>query len=82
MEDEEHQAGLIVDQLIGRQQVVIKTLGEAMRDIPGISGGAILPNGRVGLILDVAGLVKFATAGHGQGMRQQSCKTIDKALAV
>ena len=82
VEDDEHQAGLIVDQLIGRQQVVIKTLGEAMRDIPGISGGAILPNGRVGLILDVAGLVRFATAGHGQGMRQQSCKTIDKVLAV
>ena len=82
VEDDEHQAGLIVDQLIGRQQVVIKTLGEAMRDIPGISGGAILPNGRVGLILDVAGLVKFATAGHGQGIRQQSCKTIDKVLAV
>lgn len=64
VEDEERQAGLLIDELIGRQQVVIKTLGEAMKDIPGISGGAILPNGRVGLILDVGGLVRFATAGQ------------------
>jgi two-component system chemotaxis sensor kinase CheA len=61
IEDNGSQAGLLIDELIGRQQVVIKTLGESMRDIPGISGGAIMPNGRVGLILDVGGLVKFAT---------------------
>lgn len=62
IEDEERQAGLFIDELIGRQQVVIKTLGETMRDIPGISGGAVMPNGRVGLILDVGGLVKLANA--------------------
>ncbi|MDL1982415.1 MAG: chemotaxis protein CheW, partial [Deltaproteobacteria bacterium] len=61
IEDNGTQAGVLIDELIGRQQVVIKTLGENMRDIPGISGGAIMPNGRVGLILDVGGLVKFAT---------------------
>jgi two-component system chemotaxis sensor kinase CheA len=60
IEENGTRAGLIIDELIGRQQVVIKTLGESMLDIPGISGGAIMPNGRVGLILDVGGLVKFA----------------------
>jgi len=60
IEDNDTQAGVLIDELIGRQQVVIKTLGESMGDIPGISGGAIMPNGRVGLILDVGGLVKFA----------------------
>ncbi len=65
VEDEGRQAGLIIDELIGRQQVVIKSLGETMRDIQGISGGAIMPNGRVGLILDVASLVKFANAEAG-----------------
>jgi two-component system chemotaxis sensor kinase CheA len=60
VEDKNSQAGLIIDELVGRQQVVIKSLGETMRDIPGISGGAIMPNGRVGLILDVPSLVKFA----------------------
>jgi two-component system chemotaxis sensor kinase CheA len=66
VEDEERTVGLLIDELIGRQQVVIKTLGEAMRNIPGISGGAILPNGRVGLILDIGGLVRFATAGNSE----------------
>ncbi len=65
IEDDGHQAGLIIDELIGRQQVVIKTLGESMKDIPGISGGAILPNGRVGLIIDVGGILRMATAAGG-----------------
>jgi two-component system, chemotaxis family, sensor kinase CheA len=82
VEDEEHRAGLLIDELIGRQQVVIKTLGEALRDIPGISGGAILPNGRVGLILDVGGLVRFATAGHSQDPKQQAYGAKDKVLAA
>ncbi len=44
---------LMVDELIGKQEVVIKSLGETLRDIPGIAGGAILGDGRVGLILDL-----------------------------
>ena len=60
VEDEEKQAGLLIDELIGRQQVVIKTLGGTMKSTPGISGGAIMPSGRVGLIIDVAGLLKLS----------------------
>jgi two-component system chemotaxis sensor kinase CheA len=45
-----------VDQLIGKQEVVIKSLGSVFRDIPAISGGAILGDGRVGLIVDVNSL--------------------------
>jgi two-component system chemotaxis sensor kinase CheA len=44
---------LMVDELIGKQEVVIKSLGETLKNIPGIAGGAILGDGRVGLILDV-----------------------------
>ncbi|MCP3952762.1 MAG: chemotaxis protein CheA, partial [Desulfobacterales bacterium] len=62
VEDDNQQAGFIIDELIGRQQVVIKSLGDTMREIPGIAGGAIMPNGRVGLILDVGGLVKHANS--------------------
>jgi two-component system chemotaxis sensor kinase CheA len=62
IEDKGRQAGLVIDDLIGRQQIVIKSLGEALKEIPGISGGAIMPNGRVGLILDVGGLVDIANA--------------------
>ena len=52
----------MIDELVGRQQIVIKSLGESMGDIPGISGAAIMPNGRVGLILDVGGLVRLANS--------------------
>ncbi len=62
VEDEGRQAGLLIDELVGRQQIVIKSLGETMKHIPGISGGAIMPDGRVGLILDVGGIVKMASA--------------------
>ncbi len=69
VEDEGKMAGLIIDELIGRQQVVIKTLGETMRDILGIAGGAIMPNGRVGLIIDVGGVVKLANRWDGEKER-------------
>ena len=60
VEDEGRQIGLLIDELLGQQQIVIKSLGESMRGIPGISGGAIMPDGQVGLILDVGGLVRLA----------------------
>jgi two-component system chemotaxis sensor kinase CheA len=47
---------LLVDDLIGKQEVVIKSLGAGLGKIPGIAGGAILGDGRVGLILDMGGL--------------------------
>ncbi len=47
---------LMVDELIGKQEVVIKSLGESFGSLPGVAGGAILGDGRVGLILDVSGL--------------------------
>ena len=52
------EAGLLVDELLGQQQVVIKSLGETMHDIQGLSGCTIMPDGRVGLILDASGLLK------------------------
>ncbi len=67
VEDEHSRAGLVIDELVGRQQVVIKTLGETMRHIPGISGSAIMPNGRVGLILDVGSLMRYANKDSHDG---------------
>ena len=49
---------LMVDDLIGKQEVVIKSLGETLKDIPGVAGGAILGDGRVGLILDLEGVFR------------------------
>jgi two-component system chemotaxis sensor kinase CheA len=51
--------GLLVDQLIGKQEVVIKSMGETFKRNPCLAGAAILGDGRVGLILDVDALVKL-----------------------
>ena len=48
---------LLVDRLLGKQEVVIKSLGESFASIRGVAGGAILGDGRIGLILDAHGLV-------------------------
>jgi two-component system chemotaxis sensor kinase CheA len=50
---------LLVDELIGKQEVVIKSLGGALRKNPSLAGGAVLGDGRVGLILNVDALVKL-----------------------
>ena len=47
---------LMVDDLIGKQEVVIKSIGEVFQNARGIAAGAILGDGRVGLILDLDGL--------------------------
>jgi two-component system chemotaxis sensor kinase CheA len=44
---------LLVDELIGKQEVVIKSLGEVFSNVAGVAGGAIMGDGRVGLILDL-----------------------------
>ncbi|MFH0920617.1 MAG: chemotaxis protein CheA [Fibrobacterota bacterium] len=52
--------GMMVDNILGQQQVVIKSLKGEFRNIKGISGCSILGDGRVGLILDIKGLVEIA----------------------
>ena len=53
---------LMVDELIGKQEVVIKSLGGALKKNPSLAGGAVLGDGRVGLILNVDSLVKLSNA--------------------
>jgi two-component system chemotaxis sensor kinase CheA len=57
IEDDGQQVGLVVDRLLGKQEVVIKSLGDAFGQRRGVAGGAILGDGRVGLILDAHGIV-------------------------
>ena len=52
---------LMVDELIGKQEVVIKSLGPVFDGIAGIAGGAILGDGHVGLILDLNGIFSGRT---------------------
>jgi two-component system, chemotaxis family, sensor kinase CheA len=58
--DEERRCALLVDDLLGQQQVVAKSLTKAVGKIPGVSGGAILGDGQVGLILDPGEVVARA----------------------
>jgi len=56
VENEGRKRALMVDELLGKEEVVIKNLG-GMQDVPGVAGGTILGDGRVGLILDLAGVI-------------------------
>jgi two-component system chemotaxis sensor kinase CheA len=62
VEEEGRKLGLLADDLLGQQSIVIKSLGESMQDAEGVAGGAIMSDGNVALILDVAGLVRVAHA--------------------
>ncbi len=60
VEGEGRMAAFMVDELLGQQQVVIKSLEQNFRRIDGVSGATILGNGSVALILDVPGLIRLA----------------------
>jgi two-component system, chemotaxis family, sensor kinase CheA len=59
-------AGLYVDDLLGQQQVVIKSLATHYRKVEGISAATILGDGSVAMILDVTGLIRLAHSRSGQ----------------
>jgi two-component system chemotaxis sensor kinase CheA len=54
----EQRAGIIVDNLIGQQEIVIKSLGKLLAGIKIIAGATILGNGQVALILDIGSLIQ------------------------
>ncbi|GHV06224.1 chemotaxis protein A [Campylobacterota bacterium] len=56
----ESKLGLIVDALVGQEEIVIKSLGEYLQGIEGIAGATVRGDGRVTLIADVAALMKMA----------------------
>ncbi|MEN6370458.1 MAG: chemotaxis protein CheA [Armatimonadota bacterium] len=71
LDDGERRCALLVDELLGQQHVVAKSLGEGIGTIPGISGGAILGDGRVGLILDsseITALARQTTSGGNEAV--------------
>jgi two-component system chemotaxis sensor kinase CheA len=71
VEDDTRRVGLIVDTLLGQRQTVIKSLGRTFAAQKWVAGGAILSDGNVGLILDVAGMVALAGA-HRATVREHS----------
>ncbi len=53
-------SALLVDEMVGKQEVVIKNLGAYMQDLSGVAGGAILGDGNIALILDPVSLLNAA----------------------
>jgi len=66
--------GLIVDGLIGQEEIVIKSLGEYLKGIDGIAGATIRGDGRVTLIVDVASLMKLAKNTHSHSLLTSNAK--------
>jgi two-component system, chemotaxis family, sensor kinase CheA len=58
VEADGRQAALVVDEVVGQQQVVVKSLETNFRKVPGLSGATVMGDGSVALILDVAHIVK------------------------
>lgn len=66
-------AGLVVDNLVGQREIVIKSLGRFLGSLPGIGGATILGDGRVALILDSAGVLNLAENRYRkQALKQPS----------
>ncbi|MBU2431543.1 MAG: chemotaxis protein CheA, partial [Proteobacteria bacterium] len=63
VESKEEKRALLIDELLGKDEYVIKSLGNNLKDIDGIAGGAILADGRVGLILDIHGVFSIVSNG-------------------
>ena len=63
------QVGLVVDQLRGREEVVIKPLEDYLQEKSGFSGATILGDGNISLILDVSDLVNMAVDQHSRRMK-------------
>lgn len=61
----DRRCALLVDELLGQQQVVAKALSEALGRIQGVSGAAILGDGQVGLIIDTNAVLSLARQGSG-----------------
>ncbi len=74
VEDEGKKIGLMADDLLGQQSIVIKSLGETMQGTDGVAGGAIMSNGQVALILDIAGIVRVA---HTTDTTRQAAASLD-----
>jgi len=54
----QHRVGLVVDELVGQQDIVIKPLGKSLKSVRGFAGATELGDQRVALVLDAAALIE------------------------
>ena len=67
VEGDGRKVGLVVDDLLGQQQVVIKSLESNFKRVDGVAGATILGDGTVALIVDVGGLIRLSKQRPGSG---------------
>ncbi len=79
VDNDRQRVGVFVDELLGQQQVVIKSLETNFKKVDGISGATILGDGTVALILDVPGLV---TLHDRHGDRPDRAKSVERDTEV
>lgn len=72
VEGEGRKIGLFVDDLLGQQQVVIKSLEANYKKVTGVSGATILGDGSVALILDIPSLIRMANEDNGMNTYSMS----------
>lgn len=65
VESEGEKVGIVVDELLAQQQVVIKSLEQNYKRVNGVSGATILGDGTVALILDIPGIIKLSSEQVG-----------------
>lgn len=68
----ERRLGFVVDELIGSQEIVVKSIGSFIGKVEGVSGATILGDGSVALILDAAGVMKLAADGEIADMAEET----------
>lgn len=78
----ERQLGLVVDALLGEQEVVIKALGPVIGEVPGISSAAILGDGTVALIVDVPGLLQLVARNRNEWRRSREHEASHERLGL
>ncbi len=78
----EKQLAIVVDEFLGRQDIVVKGLGDHLGRVDNIAGSTILGDGRVALILDVAGLIETAATVSGRPVPRPEAKPKEEAKYI
>jgi two-component system chemotaxis sensor kinase CheA len=79
VEGEGKRLGVVVDELLGQQQVVIKSLETNFKRIEGVSGATILGDGTIALILDISGLLRLFQQSSGIATLQRRARVQQQA---
>lgn len=74
--------GLVVDELLGEHQTVIKPLNELFSRVRGLSGSTILGSGKVALILDVPGLMQLAVRRTPAQMKERPATAAAQQISI